>query len=184
VSRVERLRRNKFSTITSVILLDPPIIFMNIKIQGMTTFIKRLTTMFKLHQKLSEDTICIGQLPLCKILLMNNELFPWIILVPKHADITEIHQLNETDRKNLIEEVSRISEVLQEVYSPDKINIGALGNIVPQLHIHIIARFKNDVAWPDPVWGKDSHFYQESNLAATRTKLQASFCKINGFICD
>jgi diadenosine tetraphosphate (Ap4A) HIT family hydrolase len=108
---------------------------------------------FALHARLKADTFEVIHLPLCRVLLMNDCSFPWLVLVPERMGVTEIHELNGIDRSALIEEISRASEAVKKVYSPDKINIGMLGNIVSQLHIHVIGRYRNDRAWPGPVWG-------------------------------
>lgn len=109
--------------------------------------------MFKLHQRLQKDTIGIIRLKLSRVLLMNDSSFPWLILVPEREGIREIHELGAGDRAVLIEEIAMASETIHRLYSPDKINTGALGNLVPQLHIHVIGRFRTDRAWPGPVWG-------------------------------
>ena len=109
--------------------------------------------MFMLHQRLQEDTIGIVRLGLSRVLLMNDSSFPWLILVPERENIREIHELGAADRAVLIEEIAAASEIIQLLYSPYKINTGALGNLVPQLHIHVIGRFRTDRAWPAPVWG-------------------------------
>ncbi len=109
--------------------------------------------MFTLHERLRADTLEITRLELSRVLLMNDSAFPWLILVPERDDITEIHALNEKDRALLIEEVALASQVIQQLYMPDKINIGALGNLVPQLHVHVVGRYAADRAWPGPVWG-------------------------------
>ncbi|HXI10294.1 MAG TPA: HIT family protein [Thermodesulfobacteriota bacterium] len=111
--------------------------------------------MFALHQRLKDDTVEVADLALSRVLLMNDRTVPWLILVPRRAGASEVHDLSENDRAELIEEVTRASQVIRELYCPDKINIGALGNLVPQLHVHVIGRFKTDRAWPGPVWGKD-----------------------------
>ncbi len=110
--------------------------------------------MIDLHPQLAEDTIIIGRFDLCILLLMNDENFPWFILVPDRKHIQEIFQLDKNDQQILMAESSLLSEALVEEYSADKLNVAALGNIVPQLHIHHIVRYKNDPAWPAPVWGK------------------------------
>jgi len=93
-------------------------------------------------------------LALSQLRLNNVKTVPWLILVPRRADVSEIHQLSTADRALLIEEIAQASNALSELYTPDKINVAALGNIVPQLHVHVIARFATDAAWPGPVWGK------------------------------
>jgi len=108
---------------------------------------------FLLHEKLQGDTIEVARLDLSLLLLMNARQWPWLILVPQRPGIREIHELTPDDRAILMEEISRCSTLLAELFRPDKINIGALGNIVPQLHVHIIARSTADPAWPKPVWG-------------------------------
>jgi diadenosine tetraphosphate (Ap4A) HIT family hydrolase len=109
--------------------------------------------MFILHEKLLNDTIEIGRLDLSLLLLMNDRLLPWLILVPEREGVREIDELPADDRILLIEEIACVSKVLRSLYNPDKINVGALGNLVPQLHVHVIGRFVSDRAWPGPIWG-------------------------------
>lgn len=108
---------------------------------------------FALHPQLSADTIGVARLALSTLLLMNDSRFPWLILVPEREGVREIHELAAPERALLIEEIARISVTLTHLYTPDKINVGALGNLVPQLHVHVVARFRTDPAWPGPVWG-------------------------------
>jgi diadenosine tetraphosphate (Ap4A) HIT family hydrolase len=108
---------------------------------------------FSLNSRLKADTIKIADFELSELLLMNDKNYPWFILVPRRANISEIFQLNDQDQKQLYKEISYLSEILQNFYQADKVNIGALGNMVPQLHIHVIMRFKDDIVWPKPVWG-------------------------------
>ena len=108
---------------------------------------------FSLNSRLKADTIKIAAFELSELLLMNDKNYPWFILVPRRDNISEIFQLNDQDQTQLYKEISYIAEILQKFYLADKVNIGALGNMVPQLHIHVIMRFKNDIAWPKPVWG-------------------------------
>jgi diadenosine tetraphosphate (Ap4A) HIT family hydrolase len=110
--------------------------------------------MFELHPRLKEDCIAIGRFPLCRLLLMNDSTYPWFILVPERADIREIHELTDDDQIRLIGESSRLSRWLAESLKAEKINVAALGNMVPQLHWHVIVRHATDPAWPGPVWGK------------------------------
>ena len=107
-----------------------------------------------LHPQLEKDCFVIGQLPLCALLLMNDANYPWFILVPQRENITEIHQLSDEDQQQLMRESSQLAAVIEKEFNADKINIAALGNMVPQLHIHHIVRYKSDPAWPAPVWGK------------------------------
>lgn len=107
---------------------------------------------FTLHPRLSADTLPLGDLALCRALLMNNARFPWIILAPRRADISELFDLDEPDRLQLMAEIAQVAERLKTFTSAHKINVAMLGNQVPQLHVHIIARFREDAAWPNPVW--------------------------------
>ena len=109
--------------------------------------------MIKLHPQLEKDCIFLGEFHLCALLLLNDANYPWFILLPKREDATEIYKLNPPDQLQLLEESTFFSHCLDDLFQPDKLNIAALGNIVPQLHIHHIARFKTDASWPAPVWG-------------------------------
>ena len=109
---------------------------------------------FVLHAQLAADTLLVGDLDLCRVLLMNDSQYPWFILVPRRAEIHEIMELNDMDRTQLWSESDWLSRELMRQFKPDKLNMAALGNMVPQLHLHHIARFKTDAAWPAPVWGK------------------------------
>ena len=109
--------------------------------------------MFQLHERLQADTAPVAELPLCRVLLMDNRVWPWLILVPAIPDVTEIHQIDEAGRHRLVDEIAQAAKALEELVRPDKINVGALGNMVPQLHVHVIARTRSDPAWPGPVWG-------------------------------
>ncbi len=108
---------------------------------------------FSLHPRLAADTLPIGELALCNVLLMNDARFPWIILVPRRPDVREIIDLAPEDQANLLAEITAVSRVLQRLIEPQKLNVAAIGNVVAQLHIHIVARFEDDTAWPAPVWG-------------------------------
>ena len=109
--------------------------------------------MFNLDPKLAADTVNICELNLCRVLLMNDARYPWLILVPAMSDLTEIGDLERDDRIRLSDEVNAAATTLKILYKPLKMNIGALGNIVRQLHIHIIGRNELDPAWPGPAWG-------------------------------
>ena len=111
---------------------------------------------FKLDGRLADDTIYLTELSLCRVLLMNDRRYPWLILVPRYNGLKEIHDLSEKDQSNLMSEITTTTGIIEKLFTPDKINVAALGNSVSQLHIHIIARFKEDDAWPGPVWGKGS----------------------------
>lgn len=110
--------------------------------------------MFELHPVLEKDTIELGRFDLCRLLLMNDASYPWFILVPQREDISEIYQLDEDDQRLLMEESSLLASALAQGFKADKLNIAALGNVVPQLHVHHIVRYRDDPAWPAPVWGK------------------------------
>lgn len=130
---------------------------------------------FQLHPQLEKDCIPVGQLALSRLLLMNDRQFPWLILVPEIEGITEIYQLNKAQRGLLIEESSTLAERLTTLYKADKINIAAIGNLVPQLHMHHVARFRSDKAWPAPVWGKFPALpYSEQELAKTISLITAA----------
>lgn len=113
-----------------------------------------MTIEFKLHPQLQKDTISLGHFTLCRLLLMRESRYPWLILVPERVGLTEIHQMEEVDQIQMLRESSCIAKALVDCFKPDKLNIAAIGNLVPQLHLHHIARFRDDVAWPAPVWGK------------------------------
>jgi diadenosine tetraphosphate (Ap4A) HIT family hydrolase len=106
-----------------------------------------------LHPQLDRDTASLGDLPLARVLVINDANYPWLLLVPRRPDITEVIDLDEVEQAQLMTEVTRVARALREVTACHKLNIAALGNAVPQLHVHIIARFRNDPAWPKPVWG-------------------------------
>ena len=108
---------------------------------------------WSLHPQLKKDTIDIGDLPLSKVLVIRDANFPWLLLVPRRPEVVEIIDLDEVEQAQLTTEVSRAARALKEITKCDKLNIAALGNVVPQLHIHVIARRKGDAAWPRPVWG-------------------------------
>jgi diadenosine tetraphosphate (Ap4A) HIT family hydrolase len=113
-----------------------------------------MTTTFQLHPRLKEDCIAIGRFDLCQLLMMNDSQYPWFILVPEKAGIKEIYQLSKPEQHTLTEESSYLAEKLATLYKADKLNIAAIGNLVPQLHIHHVVRHQTDKAWPAPIWGK------------------------------
>jgi diadenosine tetraphosphate (Ap4A) HIT family hydrolase len=112
-----------------------------------------MTSPFELHPHLAADTAPVCDLPLCRVLLMDDARFPWLILVPRVADAVEIVDLPEADQVTLIREIGAASRAVRAVAPCDKLNVGALGNIVTQLHIHVVGRVVGDPAWPGPVWG-------------------------------
>ncbi|USE01242.1 HIT domain-containing protein [Vibrio sp. SCSIO 43133] len=108
---------------------------------------------FELHPQLAKDTTVIGHFPLCVALLSKDSAVPWVILVPKRENLKELHHLPMKEQQQFLLESQAVAQALEATFRPDKLNLGALGNMVPQLHIHHIARFKDDIAWPGPVWG-------------------------------
>jgi len=121
--------------------------------------------MFELHSQLKKDCLVIGHFPLCQLLLTQDANYPWYILVPQRADISEIYQLSDNDQIQLSLESAYLAQVLANAFQADKMNIAALGNVVPQLHIHHIVRYRDDATWPAPVWGKVARLpYNEDTL--------------------
>lgn len=110
--------------------------------------------MFVLDSRLSQDTIPVGDFPLSRLLLSNDSHYPWFILVPRVADISEVFQLSEADQAQLWKETNHLSGIVAQLFAADKMNVAALGNVVSQLHMHVIVRHRADAAWPAPVWGK------------------------------
>ena len=108
---------------------------------------------FELDGRLALDTFPVGDLELCRVLLMDDARYPWLILVPRRVSVVELVDLDERDRALLIEEANAAAAFLQATRRPDKINIAALGNVVRQFHLHVVARRRGDPAWPSPVWG-------------------------------
>jgi len=109
--------------------------------------------MFALDERLQKDTRLVGRFELCLLLLHKDSNYPWFILVPQRVGATEIHHLSPVDQQLLLAESTLAAEALVSLFSPDKLNIAMLGNIVAQLHIHHVARFKTDISWPGPIWG-------------------------------
>jgi diadenosine tetraphosphate (Ap4A) HIT family hydrolase len=114
--------------------------------------IDSLETGWTLHRQLEADTAPVGDLALSRLLAINDADYPWLILVPRRADVTEIEQLG-ADAHRLVDEITQVSRVLKTATGCDKLNIGAIGNVVPQLHVHVVARWQGDPLWPKPVWG-------------------------------
>ena len=110
--------------------------------------------MFQLDPILNKDCLTLGHFELCQLLLMNDANYPWCILVPQRADISEIYQLSSADQQQLTVESSLLASTMDQLFQADKINIAALGNVVKQLHIHHVVRYQNDPCWPAPIWGK------------------------------
>ena len=138
-------------------------------------------TSFSLHPTLARDTVLVFKLPLCRVLLVKDYRFPWLILVPEREFVREIYELSPADRVELVEEIAQASEVLRQLFQPDKLNVGALGNVVPQLHVHVVARFATDPAWPGPVWGSGAaEPYADAELEEIRGRLAATLVGVVG----
>ena len=138
-------------------------------------------TGFSLHPRLAADTHHVGDLPLCSVLLMDDARYPWLILVPRRPDLREIIDLPAAERAILIEEIAVASRVLRDVSGAEKLNIGAIGNVVPQLHIHVVARSVADPEWPAPVWERGAPVpYDAAECSARVACIAASL----GFMSD
>lgn len=131
--------------------------------------------MFKLHPVLEADSFWVGRFGLSQVRLINDANYPWVLLVPEREDVTEIHQLSPADRALLIEESALVSGKLAALFHADKMNVAAIGNVVPQLHVHHVVRYKTDPAWPAPVWGRlPPRPYSEDARRQTVEKIRAA----------
>jgi len=138
-------------------------------------------TEFTLHRQLEADTAFITDLPLSRALLINDSHYPWIVLVPRRANATEIYKLNHSDQTQLLSESAQICRVMEALFSPDKMNVAAIGNMVPQLHLHHVARFTSDIAWPAPVWGfAPSAAYDAKILESTVKRIREGLESADG----
>jgi diadenosine tetraphosphate (Ap4A) HIT family hydrolase len=127
---------------------------------------------FTLHPQLANDCFELADFPLCKLLLCNDSAYPWFILVPKVNDITDIYQLDWQQQQQFLNESSLLSELVMQAFIGDKMNVAALGNVVEQLHIHHVVRYKNDASWPKPIWGQQPLTpYTDMELAALKEKI-------------
>ena len=134
-----------------------------------------MTARFPIHPMLEADTHPIGDLPLSQLLLMDDARYPWLILVPRIAGARELIDLDEGDQRSLLAEISAVGRAFEALLRPDKLNIAALGNVVPQLHVHLIARYTTDAAWPKPVWGQGERVaYAESTRTARIAEFRAA----------
>jgi len=131
--------------------------------------------MFALHDQLQKDCTVIGDLPLSTLLLLNDANYPWFVLVPRREQMREWYELTEHDQRQLLQETNELAKYLQQKTGAKKMNIGALGNMVPQLHVHVIARFDTDAAWPAPVWGKVPAKPYAAEMLAERLALGKQF---------
>ena len=128
---------------------------------------------FALHPRLAADTVPAGDLPLCRVLLMNDAQYPWFILVPRREEVSELFQLGADEQHQLWQETTFLAETLKDTLGADKMHVATLGNVVSQLHMHVIVRRREDVAWPAPVWGRHPAVaYSTEDVAAIRAKLR------------
>lgn len=138
--------------------------------------------MFELHSRLQADTRLLGDLPLCRVLLAKDSQYPWLILVPRVANLREIHHLAPAQQQQLMEESCAVATLMEQALRPDKINVAALGNLVPQLHLHHVARFSTDKAWPGPIWGAHPSVpYEEAPLLAEAASWRLKLANLAGF---
>ena len=139
-----------------------------------------MSTLFQLHPRLQQDCIRIGRFELCQLLMMDDSQYPWFILVPEKNEIKEIYQLSKSERITLSEESNYLAENLAALFKADKINIAAIGNLVPQLHIHHIVRYHEDKAWPAPVWGKYTTIpYTAEQMTNTVSQVKKQLINLN-----
>lgn len=132
---------------------------------------------FALHPRLAADCVEVGRFPLSLLLLLNDANYPWFILVPRRGGVREWHELRDPDRLQLLEESTALARAMTDAFRPDKLNVAALGNVVPQLHVHHVARYATDAAWPAPVWGKVA---AQPYTAAQSTERIAMLCEALG----
>lgn len=133
-------------------------------------------TAFTLHPRLDADTHFLADMTLCRVLLLNDSRFPWLILVPRRTALRELTDLHIEDRSLAFDEIERASDVLRKLYAPDRINVAAIGNIVSQLHVHVVARSTRDAAWPGTVWGHGiAEAYDAQALARRRSEILPFF---------
>jgi len=136
-----------------------------------------MTETFELDARLAADTHVVGDLELSRVLLMDDARFAWLIVVPRRAGMRDLIDLALDDQHVLLREIGRCAHALRDMDKPDKLNIAALGNVVAQLHVHVIARHQHDAAWPRPVWGAGTALHYDAStlqrrLASLRTTLR------------
>ena len=131
-----------------------------------------MNEVFELHADLQRDGIVITDLPLCRLLLCNDSNYPWFIMVPRRENVKDIYELNWQDQQQFLNESSALSEILMQCFNGEKMNVAALGNVTPQLHIHHIVRFSHDPVWPKPIWGQlPLKPYSDNEVASIKAKL-------------
>lgn len=140
---------------------------------------------FALDPRLSADTVFVADWKLCRVLLMDDARFPWLVLVPRRARTAELDDLDEADRIRLMHEIRCAMKALRAVVECDKLNVGALGNIVRQLHVHVVARREADAAWPGPVWGHGAaqRYMPEARHRLVKVLYQAGHDDVDDFTC-
>ena len=135
---------------------------------------------FAIDSRIESTSVWLVDWPLSSLYLKNEANFPWVILVPRVENIQELYQLSQENRQLVIEEIAALSKIMEEYFKPDKLNVGALGNIVCQLHIHVVARFKEDKAWPYSIWQPElsSSVYSDEVLQDLVLALQERLIRI------
>ena len=129
---------------------------------------------FVLDAQLQNDCVFLGEMPLCRLLLVNDKQYPWFILVPRRAEVSELYHLSIQDRQLMMAESCDLSAALADGFNATKMNVASLGNMVKQLHVHHIVRYETDIAWPAPVWGKQSSkSYTDEEIELIRKKVTA-----------
>lgn len=137
---------------------------------------------FSLHPRLAADTVSVGRFPATTVLLHRDARYPWVILVPEIDGVREIHDLSHELRHALLDQSCGVAEAMQRHFEADKMNVAALGNMVPQLHLHHVARFEGDDAWPGAIWGAHPPLdYSAEAFEARRGELRAAFSVLPGF---
>ena len=133
-----------------------------------------MNSAFSLDSRLAGDTFPIGDLALSSVLLLNDSRFPWFVLVPQRDGLSELTDLSDQDAAALMQEIRVAIRVMLDLARPDKVNVAAIGNIVPQLHVHVVGRFLSDPAWPGPVWGFGARTSYPDHAAAALVERAAS----------
>lgn len=127
---------------------------------------------FSLHPRLAADSAYVGDFALCQLRLAGADFGPWLLLIPRVSGIEEIHHLSPSDQQILWQESTLVASCLESLFAPDKLNIAAIGNLVPQLHLHHVARFRDDAVWPNPIWG---HLQATPRSPSQQTALVSQF---------
>lgn len=139
--------------------------------------------MFELHPTLAADSVVLGELPLCLVLLARDSHYPWLILVPRQPGVREIYELGEAGSQQLMRESCALAALMQRELKADKLNIAAIGNMVPPLHLHHVARFRDDPAWPKPIWGQlPARPYALDELALQVSLWRSRLAALDGFV--